>query len=176
MVDVFFGEHFAHIRPAGRVTDHRCAAADQSDRFVAGHLKALHQSQRHKMSGGEAVGRAVKADVKRRFAVVDHFTDVIFVRYLGDQSARLKLFIQVCHVYLLPFLFGRASKKPSAIKLQRATKVTAVPPLSQRPHDRLPHGVRKRPAHNVRARLSLHRTETVRSTGSSGMYFAKRLL
>ena len=44
--------------------DHGSAAADQGNRLVACHLQALHQGQGHKVACGQAVGSAVKADVK----------------------------------------------------------------------------------------------------------------
>ena len=95
VVDVLLGEHSAHIGAAGGVSDHGGAAADEGDGLVARHLQTLHQRQRHEMAGGEAVGRAVKADVEGSLAVVDHLADVVFVGDLGDQAAGLQFFINL---------------------------------------------------------------------------------
>ena len=43
-----------------------CTAANQRDWAVACHLQTLHQGQRHKVSGGQAVGGAVKATAQSR--------------------------------------------------------------------------------------------------------------
>jgi len=87
VVNVLDGEHLAHVCPAGRVSDQGRAAADERDGTVACGLKALHESERHKVTGGQAVRRAVKADVEGRFSVVDHLTDQLLVGDLGDQAA-----------------------------------------------------------------------------------------
>ena len=55
VVDVFLGEHLAHIGAAGRIADHSGAAADEGDGLVAGKLQTLHQRKRHKVAGGKAV-------------------------------------------------------------------------------------------------------------------------
>ena len=93
MLDVLFGEHFAHIRPAGGVTDHGGATADQGNGLVPRHLQPLHQSQGHKMTGGQAVGGAVKANVENRLAAVDHFPDLFLVGDLGNQPPGLQFFV-----------------------------------------------------------------------------------
>ena len=79
MLNIFSGQHFTHIGSPGRVADHCGASANQRDRFIARHLQALHQRQRHKMSRRQAVRRAVKPDVKRRFACIDQIPDLRFV-------------------------------------------------------------------------------------------------
>ncbi len=76
LCDVLLGQHLAHIGAAGGVADHGGAAADQGDGLVARHLQALHQGQGHKVAGGQAVGRAVKADVEGGLAVVDQVADL----------------------------------------------------------------------------------------------------
>ena len=93
MVNVFFGQHFAHVGTARRVTDHGGAAANQGNGLIACHLQALHQGQGHKVAGGQAVGCAVKADVESSLAVVDYFLDFFLVRYLGNQAAGFQFVI-----------------------------------------------------------------------------------
>src|SRR5699024_5644604 len=93
VVDVLFGQHLAHIGAAGGVADHGGAAADQCDGLVAGHLQPLHQGQGHEVAGGQAVGGAVKADVKGRLALVDHVDDLL-VGDLGHQAACLQFVVQ----------------------------------------------------------------------------------
>ena len=78
---------------AGGVADHGGAAADQSDRLIARHLQTLHQGQRHEVTGSQAVGRAVKADVEGGFAVVDEVDDLL-IGDLGDQTASLEFFVE----------------------------------------------------------------------------------
>ena len=105
VVNILFGEHLAHIRAARGVADHGRAAADERDGLVARHLEAFHQRQRHKVTGRQAVGRAVKADIELGLARVDHFTDLFLVRDLRKQAARLQLFIN-SHLLIPPvFLF-----------------------------------------------------------------------
>ena len=105
VVDVLLGEHFPHIGTAGGVADHGRAAADQGDGLVARHLQALHQGQRHEVSGGQAVGGAVKADVEGGLAVVDHFPDFFLVGHLSDQSPGNQFIIQF-HIFHFSFLIA----------------------------------------------------------------------
>ena len=98
MVDVFLGQHLAHVRAPGGIADHGRAAADERDRAVACHLKPLHQAQRHEVTDMQRVCRAVKANVERRLAVVDHVADVLFIRHLRNQTARLQFFVNTHRV------------------------------------------------------------------------------
>ena len=86
--DILFGQHLAHVGTAGGVADHGSAAADQGNRLVACHLQALHQGQGHKVACGQAVGSAVKANVKGCLAIVDQVDD-LFIGDLGHQAAGL---------------------------------------------------------------------------------------
>ena len=104
MLDILAGEHLAHIRPTGGVADHGRTAADQRDRLVARHLQALHQGKRHEMSRCKAVSGAVKADIKNRFAIVDHGSDFFFIGDLRDQSALNKFLINTHGIIPLLFL------------------------------------------------------------------------
>ena len=98
VVDVFLGQHLAHVRAPGGIADHGRAAADERDRAVACHLKPLHQAQRHEVTDMQRVCRAVKANVERRLAVVDHVADVLFIRHLRNQTARLQFFVNTHRV------------------------------------------------------------------------------
>ena len=62
------------------------------------------------MTCREAVCGAVKTDIKRGLAVVDHLFDFRFVRHLRDKSARDELFIN-SHSYF-SFHFVHKIKKP----------------------------------------------------------------
>ena len=140
VVNILLGEHLAHIRAARGVADHGRAAADERDRLVARHLETLHQRQRHKVAGRQAVGRAVKADVELGLARVDHFADLFLIRDLRKQAARLQLFVNT-HLLIPPvFLFYfisdilrrfRIAKNALCPFGQRANKF-AVPPLVRR--------------------------------------------
>ena len=114
--DVLFGQHLSHVGSAGWVTDHGGAAANQRDWAVACHLQTLHQGQRHKVSGGQAVGGAVKADVKGCFSCVDQFLDFFFVGDLSNQTTANQFFIQ-CHLYFLHILL-----RSLLLKIQKALR------------------------------------------------------
>jgi len=123
MVDVLFGQHFAHIGTPGGVTDHGGAAADQGDGTVACLLQAFHQGQGHKVASGQAVGRAVKADVERSLAVVDYLFDFLFVRNLCDQAAGFQFVVNRHGIYL-PFVAARAKiKAPAKCEIWQRAKV-----------------------------------------------------
>ena len=87
-------------------------AADQGNRLVACHLQALHQGQGHKVACGQAVGSAVKADVKGCLAIVDQVDD-LFIGDLGHQAAGLEFFVQ-SHDFFLLFVGRGKNKTPSA--------------------------------------------------------------
>ena len=93
MLDGLLGQHLAHVGTAGGVSDQRGAVADEGDGLVARHLQALHQTQSHKVADMQRVRRAVKADVERGLAVVDHLADLFLIRDLGDQAAGCQFFI-----------------------------------------------------------------------------------
>ena len=122
MCDIVLGQHLAHISASGRVADHGRAAADQGDGLVASHLQALHQGQRKKMAGSQAVGGAVKADVKSSLAVVDQVDDLL-VGDLSHQATGLQFFVQ-SHCSFLLLVVGRGKNKapPAKINWQRARK------------------------------------------------------
>ena len=140
VVDVGLGEHLAHIVATRGVSDHGRAAADERNGLVARHLESFHQAQRHEVADVQAIRRAVKADVERRLAVVDEVADLLLVRHLRDQAARLELFIN-SHLLIPPvFLFYfisdilrrfRIAKNALCPFGQRANKF-AVPPLVRR--------------------------------------------
>jgi len=140
--DVLFGQHLAHIGAAGGIADHGSASADQGDRLVACHLQALHQGQGHKMACGQAVGRAVKADIKSSLAVVDQINDLV-VGDLCHQTTGLQLFVQ-SHRNILLFCGAEETKTPSAKhQFGRGREIFAVPPLfaassQKRPHECTP--------------------------------------
>ena len=80
------------------------------------------------MAGGQAVGSAIKADVKGSLAVVDQIND-LFIGNLGYQTAGFQFFVQR-HGKNLLFLGQRKQKTPSAkIEFGRGRDNFAVPPL-----------------------------------------------
>ena len=93
VVDILLGEHLPHIGTARGVADHGGAAADEGDRLVARHLQTLHQGQRHEMTCRQRVRRAVKADVERGLAVVDHLADLFLIGDLCDEAAGHQFFV-----------------------------------------------------------------------------------
>ena len=118
MVDIFPRQHFTHVGSSGGISDHGSAAADQRDRFVPGHLKALHQRQRHEVSGRQAVGRAVKADVKDRFSAVDQIPDHLFICNLRNQTARNEFFINPHFVFTPLYVYCLRSLLPAPLRRQ----------------------------------------------------------
>ena len=146
VVDVLLGEHLAHIRAAGGVADHGGAAADQGDGLVARHLQALHQSQGHEMACRQGVRRAVKADIERGLAVVDHLADLFLVCDLGDQAPSHQFFIN-SHVVLIPFrYFGRTGgKKTPPVRLTEGDKNRGTTSASPTPRGVRPHRVQQHP-------------------------------
>ena len=110
MSDIVLGQHFAHIGAAGGIADHGSAAANQGDGLVASQLQALHQGQRQKMAGSQAVGSAVKADIKSSLAVVDQVNDLL-IGDLGYQTTGFQFFVQR-HGKNLLFLGQRKQKRP----------------------------------------------------------------
>ena len=93
VVDVLPGEHFPHIGASGGVADHGGAAADEGDGLVARLLQALHEGQGHEVARRQAVGGAVKADVKGGLARIDHFPDLVLVGDLGDKAPGRQFFV-----------------------------------------------------------------------------------
>ena len=126
VIDILAGEHLSHVGTSRGVTYHCGTAADKSYRLVARHLKSLHERKSHEMTCREAVCGAVKADIKRGLAVVDHLFDFRFVRHLRDKSARDELFIN-SHSYF-SFHFVHKIKKPPHGEPCRG-RIAAVPPL-----------------------------------------------
>ena len=100
VVDLLHRHHLAHVRPAGRITDHTGTAAHQRNRTIAGHLQPLHQAQRHKVAHMQAVCRRVKADIERGLPRVHKLSDLLFIRYLRQKSPGLQFFIYA-HFFLL---------------------------------------------------------------------------
>ena len=96
MVDILFCKHFSHVGSARGVADHACAAAEEGDRSVAGHLEPLHKAESHEMTYMKAVGCRVKADVENGLSVIDKLLDFVFVRDLSNESAGNKFIID-CH-------------------------------------------------------------------------------
>ena len=171
MVDVRAGQHLAHVAASGRVADHGGAAADQGDGLVAGHLQSLHQRQRHKMARCQAVGCAVKADIKRGLAGVDHVADLFLVGHLGDETPGYQFFID-SHLSFVPFLvlFGgqRAKQTPPAAWTE-GDQSRGTTSYSPPPHGTRPHGVPTHPRAVTGAPDTLLLTSR-RSEGCSGMY------
>ena len=106
VLDVLTGQHLAHIGSARGVADHGGAAADQGDRLVARHLQALHQRQRHEVPCRQAVRRAVKADIERRLARVDHRLDLFLVGQLGEKSSCFQ-FVKNGHLSFSVFIYEK---------------------------------------------------------------------
>ena len=126
MIDILAGEHLSHVGASRGVAYHCSAAADKSYRLVASHLQSLHERKSHEMTCREAVCGAVKTDIKRGLAVVDHLFDFRLVRHLRDKSARDEFFVN-SHSYF-SFHFVHKIKKPPHGEPCRG-RITAVPPL-----------------------------------------------
>ena len=74
------------------------------------------------MACGQAVGSAVKANVKGCLAIVDQVDD-LFIGDLGHQAAGLEFFVQ-SHKNFLLFVGQRENKTPSAkINLAEGDKI-----------------------------------------------------
>src|SRR5699024_2877845 len=103
VLNLFRCHHTSHICSSGRITDISCSSSDQGDRLISRFLKAFHKTQRHKMPYMKAVSSRIKSDIEYRFPVIHQFSDFFLIRHLGDQSSRLKFFIN-SHLSS-PFLF-----------------------------------------------------------------------
>ena len=101
VLDRLLCEHLAKIRSAGRITDHACAAAEKGDRLVAGHLKPLHEAERHKVSYMKAVRSGIETDIESSLSGINEFPDLLFICHLRDQAARLQFFINLHYLLLL---------------------------------------------------------------------------
>ena len=93
MLNGLLCHHLTHIGSSGWITDHCGTSTNQSNWLIATHLQTLHQAQCHKVPHMQGVCRAVKADVERGLAVVDHLADLILVGDLCDQAARHQFLI-----------------------------------------------------------------------------------
>ncbi len=113
VLNLFLRHHPAHRVLAGRIADHTRPAAEQRDGTVARHLKPLHQAERHEMPHMKAVGRGVEADVEGRLPVVHKLADLLLVRYLRDQAARLQLFINLHGSSPSQYVRPSAGRKPA---------------------------------------------------------------
>ena len=140
--DVFLGQHLAHVGAAGRVTDQRGSAADQGDGLVAGHLQPLHQGQGHEVAGGQAVGRAVKADVKGGLAAVDDFPDLLLIRHLRNQAAGFQFFVDLHRGSSLVGGKGQNKTPPAKCKIWQRARNTRYHLCSPAPHGGGPSRVR----------------------------------
>jgi hypothetical protein len=89
MLDVFIGEHLAHVRTAGRVTNSARAAAYEADGTVAGTLHMSHCHKGNKMSCMEAVSGRVKTNIERHALLIEKFPQFCFIGALGDKAAFL---------------------------------------------------------------------------------------
>ncbi len=89
MVNFFTCQHFAHIRFAGRVTNHAGAAAKQRNGCMPGFLQAGHGHNGNKMPNVQTVRGGVKADIECTLVVVEQVTHGLLVCYLRNKAARL---------------------------------------------------------------------------------------
>ena len=95
MLDNFRGHHGAHIRTSGWVANHTRASANQGNRLVACHLKALHQTERHEVAYMEAVSCGIEADIEYGLSLVDHFLNFFFVGHLGNKAPGNQFFVNL---------------------------------------------------------------------------------
>ena len=98
------------------------------------------------MACRQGVRRAVKADIERGLAVVDHLADLILVCDLGDQAPGHQFFIN-SHVVLIPFrYFGRTGgKKTPPVRLTEGDKNRGTTSASPTPRGVRPHRVQQHP-------------------------------
>ena len=141
--NVLSRQHLAHIRPTGGVTDHGSAVADQGDGLVSGHLQPLHQAQGHKMPHMQRIRRAVKSNVEGCLSVVHHFTDLVLVGHLSDESPANQFLINT-HVslFLSSVNFVPTGEKTPPVSIDRGRcKNRGTTSYSPQPHGQRPHWV-----------------------------------
>ena len=126
VLNSFLSHHLAHISTSRRVADHTCSAAQQSDRSVSCLLETFHQAERHKMSHMQGIRGRVKPDVKRRFSVVNQFSDLFFVRHLSDQAAGYQFVID----FHFPLLLFSLCSRPFSGRLPSAAVLPAEQPAN----------------------------------------------
>ena len=134
MLNGFRCHHLTHIRSSRWVSDHRCAAANQSDRFISRHLKTLHQAERHKMANMKAVRCRIKSNIERCLSFIDQTADLLFVCYLCNQASCYKFFVQ-CLLSFLQNIFSFLGIKKRPYKNIRTKYTPCYHLISRLPHD-----------------------------------------
>ena len=101
MVNRLDGHHFAHVGLAGRVADHRRAAAHQRNRAMPRALHVRHRHNRDVMPDVEGISGRIEADVEggRFFELLVQF---VLKGGLGDEAA---LFQNVKNVHGEPPIY-----------------------------------------------------------------------
>ncbi len=97
VVDGFHRHHFTHIRFAGGVANHTCAAAHQTDGAVAALLHVRHCHNGQEVADMQAVRRRVDTDIKCNAPFCKQFLDFIFMCQLFNKAAFFQNFISISH-------------------------------------------------------------------------------
>ena len=152
MINILLGEHLTHISTARWISNHGGAAAYQGNRTVARLLKPLHQRQRHKMSGSQAIRRTVKSNIKRGLTAIDHLSNLVLISNLGNQppghqflinlhiDRSLSFFIPLGPVARIHFL---GQRKNPLLRLGAEDVKDVLPPLFAVPSRKRPQKVPK---------------------------------
>ena len=88
-VDGLHGHHLAHVGLAGRIADHRRAAAHQRDGAVTRALHVRHRHDRDVVADVQGIGGRVEADVERG-RVFELLVELVFKGHLRDKAALLE--------------------------------------------------------------------------------------
>ena len=121
IVDGLDGHHLTHVGLAGRIADHRGAAAHQGDRLVACALHMRHGHDRDVVTDMQGICSRVEADIEGS-RVLELLVQVLLVGYLRDKAAILEDVENVlCHVGFLLFE-GKLKRPPMMIGRRETTR------------------------------------------------------
>ena len=95
VVDSFYCHHFTHVSFTGRVTDHCCTAAYQTDRSVAASLHVCHCHYCQEMTNVQGICCGVDTDIECYAAFFKKGFDFFFMGQLFDKAAFFQYFISI---------------------------------------------------------------------------------
>ena len=138
VIDLFRGQHLAHVRLAGGVPHQGGPSAQQDNGPVPGFLQAGHGDQLQEVTHMQAIRRGVKADVEGDLLVFELFFDLLLIGHLGDEPTALE-FLKNGHgvLFLLSStvipLAGQRIQKALCLQMQAEGESSRVTTSVHRP-------------------------------------------
>ena len=140
VLDLFLGEHFAHVCFACGVTHHRGTSAQQDNGAMPRLLHVAHDDKLHEMAHVQAVRRRVKAGIESDFFFAQQLSNGCFVGGLRDKTALFEKIEYVFHGTSSCVLRQKTYKKALCQNKFGRGRISAVPPLFTGP-SRMPASV-----------------------------------